>query len=104
MTSSIASETRLQDQVKTALSESTALYIQGGNSKAFYGNTPENPIESEYILDSSQHSGIVDYKPSELCLTVRAGTRVIDLEAELAKHQQILPFEPPSPVAMVLVT
>ncbi len=86
-----ASEHDLQEQVKTALSEKSALYIQGGNSKAFYGNT----VNAKYSLNVSKHTGIVDYTPSELCLTVCAGTRIIDLEVELASNQQMLPFEPP---------
>ncbi|MEE9303473.1 MAG: glycolate oxidase subunit GlcE [Thiotrichaceae bacterium] len=85
------SEHDLQEQVKTALAEKSALYIQGGNSKAFYGNT----VNAKYSLNVSKHTGIVDYTPSELCLTVCAGTRITDLEAELASNQQMLPFEPP---------
>lgn len=86
-----ASQNRLQEQVKTALTEKSALYIRGGGSKAFYGNS----IDQKQSIDLTTHTGIVEYQPSELCLTVRAGTRLTDLEAELAKHQQMLPFEPP---------
>jgi len=66
------------------------LFIQGGKSKLFYGNRVDAKI-----LDVSKHTGVIDYEPSELCITVRAGTRLSDLEALLANKQQILPFEPP---------
>ena len=35
------------------------------------------------------------YEPSELVVTVRAGTPLAELEALLAEHGQCLPFEPP---------
>lgn len=84
-------EQHLLEYVKTALAEKNTLHIQGGNSKAFYGN----PVDATYALDMTGHTGVVDYMPTELCITVRAGTPILALEAELAKHQQVLPFEPP---------
>jgi glycolate oxidase FAD binding subunit len=41
------------------------------------------------------HCGIVDYQPTELVLTARAGTRLADIESVLAEQGQFLPFEPP---------
>src|SRR5690606_17933232 len=41
------------------------------------------------------YRGIVDYEPSELVVTVRAGTPLADLEAILARENQMLAFEPP---------
>jgi len=45
-------------------------------------------------LDLSAMQGIVDYQPEELVLTVRAGTPLKQIEAELAKANQMLAFEP----------
>ncbi|MEE9304306.1 MAG: glycolate oxidase subunit GlcE [Thiotrichaceae bacterium] len=92
MTPQQITQQRLQEQVQTALADDTPLYVHGGNSKAFYGNK----VNTQYSLDVSEHTGIVEYAPSELCVTVCAGTRIIDLEEELASKQQILPFEPPA--------
>jgi glycolate oxidase FAD binding subunit len=39
--------------------------------------------------------GVVSYEPSELVVTVRAGTPLAELEAVLAEHGQCLAFEPP---------
>jgi glycolate oxidase FAD binding subunit len=82
---------QLQTQVQTAIADKTRLYIHGGNSKHFYGNT----TQTDQDLDVSPHSGIIDYQPSELVVTVRAGTKLVDLEKILAAEGQILPFEPP---------
>jgi len=80
----------LQEEVKKAIEKKSPLFIHGGKSKLFYGN----PVDAK-SLDVSIHSGIIEYEPSELCITVRAGTRLSDLEKVLAENQQILPFEPP---------
>ncbi len=82
--------TRLQQQVEQAISAKEPLFIHGGKTKLFYGN----PVDAK-PLDVSSHTGIVSYEPTELCITVRAGTRLSDLEDLLAENQQLLPFEPP---------
>jgi glycolate oxidase FAD binding subunit len=66
------------------------LCIVGGNSKSFYGRDTEGrPVSI------SDHSGIVKYEPTELVLTVRAGTTLNEIELALGKYEQFLPFEPP---------
>ena len=80
----------LQAQVIAAAEQATPLRIIGGDSKAFYGG--------ELIgepLSLSDHSGIVGYEPSELVITVRAGTPLREVESVLASKGQMLPFEPP---------
>ncbi len=66
------------------------LAIRGGASKAFYGE----PEQGE-AFDVSAYRGIVAYEPTELVVTVRAGTRLAELEAALAEQGQMLAFEPP---------
>ena len=80
----------LQSTVKDAISNNAPIYIHGGNSKLFYGNK----VVAE-ALDVSKHTGIIDYDPTELCITVRAGTLLSDIEKVLDAENQILPFEPP---------
>jgi glycolate oxidase FAD binding subunit len=80
----------LQQQVKEAISSREPLYIHGGNSKLFYGNEVDAKP-----LNISLHTGVISYEPTELCITVRAGTRLSEINALLSKNQQILPFEPP---------
>ncbi len=78
------------EQVRTAAASATPLRIRGGGSKDFYGE----PAAGE-LLDSTALSGITSYEPTELVVTVRAGTRLAELEALLAERGQCLPFEPP---------
>ncbi|HSI53445.1 MAG TPA: glycolate oxidase subunit GlcE, partial [Ramlibacter sp.] len=77
-------------RVRAAAAAGTPLRIRGGGSKDFYGEpTQGEPIETAPL------AGITSYEPSELVVTVRAGTPLADLEAVLAERGQCLPFEPP---------
>lgn len=81
----------LQEQVQQAFVTGTPLRITGGNSKAFYGT----PSSAQLALSTQHHSGIIAYEPSELVITVRAGTPLQELNALLAAQAQMLAFEPP---------
>lgn len=80
----------LQNSVRDALAQGTPLQIMGSGSKQFYGRSP-----SGKILGVGKHCGILGYEPTELVITARAGTRLADIEAQLAEAGQMLPFEPP---------
>lgn len=82
--------TRLQERVKQALVEKQPLVIRGGGSKGFLGRDPVGEP-----LELAGHSGIVNYEPTELVVTVRGGTALGALEQTLAEQGQILSFEPP---------
>jgi len=81
---------QLLDRVRAALAGGTPLRIQGGGSKAFLGR----PVQG-VALDSGEHRGIVRYDPTELVVTVRAGTPLAELEAALEAEGQMLACEPP---------
>jgi glycolate oxidase FAD binding subunit len=78
-------------QIRHAGAHGQTLSIQGGNSLHFYGEA----AASAQVLDTRTHTGIVSYEPSELVVTVRAGTPLSELEALLAEQGQCLAFEPP---------
>jgi glycolate oxidase FAD binding subunit len=80
----------LIDQVRAARTDGTVLDIRGGSTKAWYGEAPQGTP-----LDVTGLRGISSYEPSELVVTVRAGTPLAELEAALAEKGQCLPFEPP---------
>jgi glycolate oxidase FAD binding subunit len=85
---------RLVDQIQTARASKGTLRIVGGGTKDFYGNV----LHGE-PLDVRPLAGISNYEPSELVVTVRAGTLLEELEAALAEKGQHLAFEPPRYVA-----
>ena len=80
----------IADQVRAAAASATPLRIRGGGSKDFYGCSLQDDL-----LDTRVLTGITSYEPSELVVTVRAGTPLAELEAALAEEGQCLPFEPP---------
>ena len=80
----------LAERVKAAAASGTALRIQGGGSKSFYGRS----LKGE-ALDLRALHGIVAYEPTELVITARAGTPLADIEEALASRDQMLGFEPP---------
>lgn len=77
-------------RIAAAAAAGGALAIRGGGSKAFYGG----PERGE-VLETGALRGIVSYEPTELVVTVRAGTPLAELEAALAERGQWLAFEPP---------
>ena len=78
------------ERIKTAANAGAPLRIRGGGTKDFYGQS----LQGE-ILDTTGLNGITSYEPSELVITVQAGTPLAELEAALAEKNQCLPFEPP---------
>ena len=81
----------LQEAVSEAASSARAVRIVGGDSKHFYGREPTGDP-----LSVSECRGIVNYQPTELVITARAGTPLSELEDSLAQRGQMLGFEPPA--------
>lgn len=81
----------IRAQIQEASATRRPLRIRGSGSKDFYGH----PQMAHQALELGGYSGIVNYEPSELYVSVRAGTPLATVEAELARHQQCLAFEPP---------
>jgi len=77
-------------RIRSAAAEKKPLRLRGGGSKDFYGQA----LEGE-VLDTRAYAGIVAYEPTELVITVRAGTPLAELEAALRAQGQQLAFEPP---------
>ncbi len=66
--------------------------VRGGGGKSGFGR----PLRAdETVLDLAGLSGITLYEPGELVLSARAGTKLSEIEAAIAEHNQCLAFEPP---------
>jgi glycolate oxidase FAD binding subunit len=77
-------------RIRRASAQQQALCIQGGASKTWYGRTPQGEL-----LDTRAYAGIVAYEPTELVITARCGTPLVEIEAALVQENQMLAFEPP---------
>lgn len=77
--------------VREAVEAKRRLRIVGGGSK--------RPLfdldEVDTRLEMSGLAGITRYEPEELVLSLRAGTRLAEVEAVLGERGQMLAFEPP---------
>lgn len=83
---------QFSSKIRTAAESRQSISIKGGNSKAFYGYPP---LAQAKIMDVTCYQGIVDYEPTELVITARAGTPLTEIESLLRKNGQMLAFEPP---------
>ncbi|HVY06782.1 MAG TPA: glycolate oxidase subunit GlcE [Burkholderiales bacterium] len=81
---------QLSETIRAAAAERRQLRIRGGGSKDFYGLALIGDV-----LDTRSLAGIVDYEPTELVITARAGTPLRAIEQALADRGQMLAFEPP---------
>jgi len=104
-TPSNATLNELRERVTAARGEHRALRLRGAATKDFYaeefgGKSDETgpnggPALEHEVLDLRPYRGIVDYEPSELVITARCGTPLLEIESVLADRNQFLAFEPP---------
>ncbi|USX26164.1 glycolate oxidase subunit GlcE [Oxalobacteraceae bacterium OTU3CINTB1] len=81
---------QLGDRIRAATAAGKPLRLRGGGTKDWYGQVLDGDV-----LDTRAYSGIVSYEPTELVITARCGTPLAEIEALLARHNQMLAFEPP---------
>jgi len=83
-------EDELREQVSVVAANGGEIQIIGGGSKGFYGEAIE-----ALPVDVCAHSGVIDYDPAELVITLRSGCKLVDVQALLAGNGQMFGFEPP---------
>ena len=81
---------QVQDAIRRAAASHAPVRIRGGGTKDFYGEKLAGDL-----LDVAPVAGIVDYEPTELVITARAGTPLDAVEAAMRERGQMLAFEPP---------
>ena len=78
------------DFLKAASIDGQNVVPAGGGTALQIGN----PVERiDVLLDTSSLAGVIDYKPTDLMVSVRAGTTIAALNAELAAFGQELPLD-----------
>jgi glycolate oxidase FAD binding subunit len=85
-----ATEWELQGLLREASGEGAPVEILGAGSKRTVGRH----AQTSSALSMASLSGIRLYEPTELVMSVRAGTPLTRVEAELASQGQMLAFEP----------
>ena len=90
-----AVEWELQSMIGQAAARRQPVEVLGHGSARGIGR----PFEPEVIITTASLRGVTLYQPTELVMSARAGTPLIEIEAELAAHGQMLAFEPMDPGA-----
>ena len=85
-----SSREEIAEIIRNCYKKNIPLEINGSKSKNKIGRN----FQAEKTLDLTSYSGIIDYKPEELYIKVKAGTSIDSIIEELNKHDQQLAFEP----------
>lgn len=85
----VAPETveELSDTLAQASAAGHTVRIQGGETRSGRGR----PFEADRVLSTTNLSGVIDYEPADMTVTVHAGSGVEALEQELSVGQQAWP-------------
>src|SRR4029079_4181025 len=68
----------LQATIRAAAQGGTPLRIRGGGTKDFYGGALAGDV-----IDTRVYAGIIDYEPTELVISARAGTSLAAVESAM---------------------
>lgn len=77
--------------MRVAYSHGAAVIPWGAGTRMGLGMPPR---AADLVLSTRSLNGIVDYRPEDLTVTVRAGTPLGDLQAALGREGQFLPLDP----------
>ena len=83
-------ELQVSELIKAFYKSDSSTEIIGTNSKNYIGNK----TQAANTTSLSKLSGIIDYKPEELYIKVKACTPIKEIEKALIKNNQELAFEP----------
>lgn len=90
MTSAIAGTQTILDEILDAYEAGTPLRISGHGHWMDAGR----PSSATRILPLADHSGILDYVPGDLTITVRSGTTLSDIDRITGAEGQWFPLDP----------
>ena len=90
MTATAAPTLSIQELILDSVSGSTPLRIAGRSHWINAGR----PVNATRIASLAAHSGIVDYVPGDLTITVRSGTTLREIDEVTRAERQWLPLDP----------
>ena len=70
----------------------------GGAGQLSGGPCTDAPV----VIDLRPFAGIIEHDIEDMTISVKPGTRLIDLQAHLAEHNQFLPVDPSYPVVTTI--
>ena len=82
--------TELASMVRDLYAANRAFAFVGGGTELDLGNAPR---ALDTIVRTVKLDRVVDYSPEDQTITVEAGMRIAALDAELARHDQMLPLD-----------
>jgi glycolate oxidase FAD binding subunit len=83
-------EAEVSDLIRELYKQDSPTEIIGNNSKSFIGNK----TQSANTTSLSKISGVIDYRPEELYIKVKACTPINEIQRVLSENSQELAFEP----------
>jgi glycolate oxidase FAD binding subunit len=86
----MTSATDILDLIRDSAASRTPLRVAGRSHWMDAGR----PVDATRIASLAPHSGIVDYVPGDLTITVRAGTTLDEIERVTGAEGQWLPLDP----------
>jgi FAD/FMN-containing dehydrogenase len=89
----------LQEIVRAARAEGTAIVPWGGGTQMGFGNVPRT---YQLAVDLTELSDVLRYEPDDMTMSVQAGCRLDELNAMLADHRQVLPLDAARPEAATI--
>jgi glycolate oxidase FAD binding subunit len=78
------------EHLRSALENGTRVRIAGAQRWMDAGR----PVVADDEIALAEHTGILEYVPGDLTMTVRAGTSLREIAATAAEHNQWLPLDP----------
>ncbi|MGI8482928.1 MAG: FAD-binding oxidoreductase [Thermomicrobiales bacterium] len=90
----VSTPDEVADVLRTASINGQNVVPVGGGTALSIGNISE---QVDVAIGLSSLSGVIDYQATDLMVSVRAGTTIAALSAELAAHGQELPLDIPFP-------
>ncbi len=85
-----AAEWELQSMISKLAAQKRSVEVVGHGGLRGVGRPPQ----TDAVISTASLRGVTLYEPSEMVMSARSGTMLIDIEAELAAQKQMLAFEP----------
>lgn len=87
-------EEELVNIIKYANDKGKKITVAGMGTKRGYGGLQNI---TDILLSLEKHEGIIEHAAGDMTVTVKAGTRFKELQASLAKHNQMVALDPAWP-------